>query len=325
MGRGLIADPEIPKKLACSRVDEIRPCIRGNEGCTRVDLSLPIRCEVNPACGREIKFRIIPASKKKRVMVIGGGVAGMEAARIAALRDHEVTIVEKSDRIGGHLIEASAPRFKSLHYLLSWMEREVGGSNIKVELNTEATPTLVKQKKPDVLIIAVGSDFIVPSVLGLNKPSVVMAKDILLGHQKPGSKVVVIGGGLVGCETALYIAEELEKKVTIIARRDEILIDQEPLSKVVLKERLEESGVEIYTGWDLTEINDDEVVCLDKNWRIHKVTADTVVIAKGLVSRRELVERFKGLTPEIYVIGDCAEARKIYHAFEDAWQVALQI
>jgi len=327
LGRALLADPELPIKLASDRIEDIRPCIRGNEGCiSRFNLGQTMRCEVNPACGREGEFKITPATTKKRVVVVGGGIAGMEAARVAALRGHEVTLVEKEDRLGGHLIEAAVPEFKeTLKDLLGWAERQVNKSGIKVQLNTEATPSLIKQAKPDVLIVAVGSGFIVPPVPGIDKGSVVMAKDILLGQKTPGAKVVVIGGGIVGCETALHIAEELRKKVTIIVRRDEMLVDHELLNKIVLKERLQAAGVEIHTGWDLKEITDRGVVCEDKNWEIHELAADTVVIAKGLKSRGELVEKFKGLASEVYAIGDCVEARKIYHAFEDAWRAALFI
>ena len=135
----------------------------------------------------------------------------------------------------------------------------------------------------------------------------------------------LIGGGIVGCETALYVAEELKNKVIIIARRDETLVDVEIFSKITLTERLQKAGVEIRTGWDLKEITDSGVICEDKDWQRHEVAADTVIIAKGLESRRGLVEKFRGLAPEVYVVGDCVEARKIYNAFEDAWRAALLI
>lgn len=327
LGRSLIADPKLPNKLASGRIDDIRPCIRGNEGClSRFQLGQPMRCEVNPACGREVEFKITPAASKKSVMVIGGGIAGMEAARVATLRGHEVTIVEKEDSLGGHLVEASVPEFKQkTKQLLDWAISQVHKGGVKVQLKTEATPSLVQELKPEVLIVAVGSDFILPPVPGCDKARAAIAGDVLLGKKAVGDRVVVVGAGLVGCETALYIAEELRKKATIVEMLDEMLIGVEKLCKIALKEQLQKAGVEIHLGWHLDEITDKGVVCTDKKWQRHELEADTVVLATGLGARKELVERFRGLAPEVYVIGDCVEARKIYHAFEDAWRAALSI
>lgn len=327
LGRPLIADPELPQKLASGRIDDIRPCIRGNEGClSRFNLGQTIRCEVNPAVGREGEFKITPAVTSKNVVVVGGGIAGMEAARVAALRGHEVTIIEKRDRLGGHLIEASAPRFKEkTKQLLEWATNQVRKNGVKVQLKTEVTPSLVEKLKPGVLIIAVGSDFIVPAVPGVDSPCAATAGDVLLGKKAIGDRVVVVGAGLVGCETALYIAEELRKKVIIIEMLNEMLVEVENLCKTALTERLQEAGVEVRLGWHLDKIIDKGVVCRDKMWQRHKVEANTVVFATGLAARKGLVEELKTLVPEVYVIGDCVEARKIYHAFEDAWRVALLI
>jgi len=325
-GRGLIADPELPNKLANNKIEDIRPCILGNEGClSNLGKGRPLRCEVNPAAGREATFRLTPVTTKKKVMVIGGGIAGMEAARTAAIRGHDVTLVEKSDRLGGHLMEASVPKFKrTVKELLNWAERQVNEGNIKVQLNTGATPSLIKGANPDVLIVAVGSTCKTLSVPCRDKSSVVMGTEVLLGHKEPGAEVVVVGGGTVGSETALYIAEELKKRVTIIEMLDDILIDHEILNKTVLKERLQTAGVVIRTGWILREITDKGVVCEDNNWQMHEVAADTVVLCVGFEARKDTVEEFKGLAPEVYIIGDCVEARRIYNAFEDAWHAVLK-
>lgn len=327
LGRALIADPEIPNKLASARIDDIRPCIRGNEGClTRFNLGQTMRCEVNPACGREEDFRIVPTPTRKSVMVVGGGIAGMEAARIADLRGHEVTLVEKGEQLGGHLLEASVPKFKQkTKQLLSWATNQLGKSGIKIELNTEVTPQLVREIKPDVLIAAVGSDFLVPPVPGCNGSCVCTAGDILLGRNDLGDRVTLIGAGLVGCETALYIGEELGKQVTIIEMLDEILVGTENLCKQVLTERLHKAGVKIHVAFHLEEIVDEGVICTDREWKRHEQEADTVILATGLGARKKLAEEFKSLAAEVHAIGDCVEARKIYNAFEDAWRIALMI
>jgi len=325
LGRTLIADPELPKKLSEGREEDMRPCIRGNEGCiSRFILGQTQRCEVNPAVGREREFRIVPAVDKKKVMVVGGGAAGMEAARVAALRGHEITLIEKGENLGGHLVEASVPKFKDdTKELLNWLLKQVDKAGVKVELKTEATPDLVKERKPDVLIVAVGSEFVVPEVPGADKALVAVATDVLLGKKAVGEKVVVVGGGLVGCETALFIADELEKKVTVVETIDEVLAKIEPACTMVLVDRLEKAGVEIHTGWSLEEITDKGVVCTDKEGGRNDIEADTVVLALGLSPREEIVEKFEGLAPEVYVIGDCVEARMIYNAFEDAWRAVL--
>lgn len=325
-GRGLLADPELANKLASNRVEDIRPCILGNEGCTnRLGQGRPLRCEVNPAVGRETTFRMTPAAKKKKVMVIGGGIAGMEAARTAALRGHEVTLVEKSDRLGGHLIAASVPKFKrTLKELLIWSEKQISKGNIKIQLNTEATPRMVKDARPEVLMVAVGSTCKTLSVPGGDKPTVVTGTEVLLGQKKPGDEVVVIGGGTVGSETALYIAEELKKKVTIVEMLDDILIGHELMNKAVLKDRLQAAGVTIHTGWILREIRDRGVVCEDKSWQMQKIPADTVALCTGLEERKDAAIEFRGLAPEVYTIGDCVQARRIYNAFEDAWYAVLK-
>ena len=325
-GRGLLADPELPNKIANNKIEDIRPCILGNEGCTgRIGQGRPLRCEVNPAAGREATLRMTPAATKKKVMVIGGGIAGMEAARTAAIRGHDVTLVEKSDRLGGHLIEASAPKFKStVKELLIWAERQVNKGNIKVQLNTKATPSLIKEANPDVLIVAAGSTCKTLSVPGSDRPSVVTGTEVLLGQKKPGAEVVVVGGGTVGSEAALYIAEELKKRVTIVEMLDDILVDHEMLNKTVLKERLQAAGVVIRTGWILRDITDKGVVCEDKNWQKHEIAADTVVLCTGFEVRRDTVEEFKALAPEVYIIGDCVAVRRIYNAFEDAWHAVLK-
>lgn len=327
LGRALLADPELPRKLASDRINDIRPCIRGNEGCiSRIFLGHTMRCEVNPACGRESEFKITPAVNKKSVVVVGGGIAGMEAARIASLRGHEVTIVEKRDKLGGHLLEASVPRFKQdTKRLLNWIINQVNKGSVKVQLNNEVTPSLIQDLKPEVLIIAVGSDFILPPISGCNRSCTIVADDALLGKKAVGDKVMVVGAGLVGCEIALYIAEELKKKVTIIEMLDEMLVELEFLSKVALIGRLQKAGVEIHTGWLLDEIKDKSLVCRDEKLERHELEADTVVLATGLGAKREVVEKFKGQAPEVYIIGDCVEARKIYHVFEDAWRAALLI
>jgi NADPH-dependent 2,4-dienoyl-CoA reductase/sulfur reductase-like enzyme len=324
MGRALIADPQLVNKLMAARVEDIRPCIRGNENC--MDMLQTMGCEVNPACGKETRSIIHPASNKKNVLVIGGGIAGLEAARIAALKGYQVTLMEKNNQLGGHLIEAAVPDFKDgVKKLLHWAIRQVSKRDIKVRLNTEATPELVTQLKPDALIIAVGSDYTLACIKGSNKPNLVTASDLLLGRREAGKKIVVLGGGLVGCETALYIAECFLKPVVIVEMLDKILGGVNFTVKLSLEERLKNAGVDIHTSWQAREITGEYLVCHDGQGQRHELETETVVLATGLVERTVLVEMFKGLASETYIIGDCLKASNISHAIGSAWEAVLQI
>jgi 2-enoate reductase len=250
----------------------------------------------------------------------------LEAARVAALRGHEVTIVEKSERLGGHLAEATVPTFKEdTKRLVDWSTNQVQQLGVTVRLEIEATRSFVEEARPDVLIIAVGSDFVTPQASGCDKACAMKPDDVLLGRQTVGDRVVVVGAGLIGCETALYLAEEYKKTVAIVEMLGEMLTDVPGVCQMALTARLKEAGVEIHLGWHLDEIRDNGVVCSDKKWQKHEIEADSVVLATGLRERKEQSDRFQGLAPEVYAIGDCVQARKIYNCFEDAWRVALQI
>ncbi len=325
-GRALIADPELPNKLASDRAGDIRPCIRANNGCvSEMRIGLPIRCEVNPAVGREAEFKVIPAKVKKSVVVIGGGIAGMEAARLAAERGHKVTLLEKTERLGGHLLEAATPEsMKSMKRLVDWSLNQVNNAPVKVRLNTEATPKLIQGLKPEVLIVATGADFIKLDVPGVNKTIVTMPDEVMSGRKTIGSRVVVVGSELVGCETALYIAEELKKKVILVDEMEEMLASVERHMKVVLTVRLENECVEIHNGWRVAEITDRGVICVDEKQQRHEIEADTVVSAIGLQMRSKSAEEFKGLAPEVYIIGNPFEASNIHSAFEGAWRAVLK-
>jgi 2,4-dienoyl-CoA reductase-like NADH-dependent reductase (Old Yellow Enzyme family)/thioredoxin reductase len=325
-GRALIADPYIPKKLREGQKEDIRPCIRGNEGClSRLFTGQTIRCEVNPQCGRERDFKITPAAVKKNVVIVGGGPAGLEAARVAALRGHKVTLFETNTVLGGHMLESTVPTFKAdVKRLFDWLLRQVNQLGVEVKLGTEATPDVVKPLKPDAVIVATGSEPIFCNVQTENT-RVIYAVDVLLSKQSVGERNVVIGGGLVGCETALYIYEQFKKQPVIVEMLDKILGDMEPVSTMALTQKLQEAGIEVHTGWHLDEVKNGKVVCSDRTWNKHVIEADTVVAAVGFKPRNGNLQDFAGLAPMVYAVGDCVEPRKMYNAFEEAWRAVLKI
>ncbi|NLE74819.1 MAG: FAD-dependent oxidoreductase [Actinobacteria bacterium] len=322
--RGLLADPELAKKVAEDRIEDIRPCLRSGYPCgKRFAQGLSMRCEVNPACGREEEYRILPAGRKRTVLVVGGGLAGMEAARVAALRGHQVTVLEKGDALGGLLRAASVPDFKvEVGQLLAWLVRQMERGGIDVRLKTEATQDLVIKLNPEVLIVAVGSEY---GANRLTASGSVTGVQVLEGERKVGKSAAVVGGGLVGCETALYLAEQ-GKRITLVEALDELpeaWVNGGLEAGLML--RIEKANITVRTGWHAEEVRDGGVVCLDKHWRNHLIETETVVLAAGLTARTELVESFQNCATEVYAIGDCVEARRIHEASQDAWRVALRI
>ena len=326
IGRGLIADPELPLKLKEGRLEDIRPCIRGNQGCvSRFMTARAISCEVNPGIAKDAVMTVTPVQIPKKVLVIGGGVGGMEAARLAGERGHRVILIERKERLGGHVLEASVPEFKQdLRPLLKWLETQLDKEGVEVRLHTEATPDLVRKESPDVLIIAIGSDYDVPSELTKSGAKFVFPDEVLLGQKEVGNQVVVVGGGFVGCETALYIAEALKKQVTIVEMLEDILLDfGEVITATVIRMRLQKAGVAVKTGLTLKGYLQNKVICTDRTGEEQKIDADSVVLATGLRPRQNVVAKFEGLAPQVFKVGDCVQPGKIYHAFRDAWRTVF--
>jgi 2,4-dienoyl-CoA reductase-like NADH-dependent reductase (Old Yellow Enzyme family)/thioredoxin reductase len=319
-GRALIADPWMPKKLSENREQDIRPCIRGNEGCiSRFYSGCSIRCEVNPACGREAHYKIQKVSHPKKVLIVGGGVSGMEAARVAASIGHEVTLIEKEGRLGGHMIESTRQEFKASEAgLLKWIITQIEKHKVRVLLNTFATPDLIIQEKPDALILAIGSEYLRPNIKGAQ--NAFLAGKILNDTSLSGGNVIVIGGGLAGSETALTLAME-KKKVTIVEMLDQIAQKHEPGTREALIQRLQNEHVCIMTDSTVIEIAPGHVMVRDSDGNIKKIKGDTVVLASGLESRKS--SDLSNIIPNTFSIGDCVEARKIYQCMHEAWNVVI--
>ncbi|GAF91777.1 unnamed protein product, partial [marine sediment metagenome] len=257
-------------------------CIGDHECLKRIVERKYLSCTVNPQVGMEREFTLRPADKKKSVLVVGGGPGGMEAARVAALRGHQVTLWERDKVLGGNLIPASVPDFKQdYRMLIDYLSTQIKKLGVTVELGKEANAELIQRMQPDVVFIATGSRPIVPQIPGVKKDKVVTAVDLLLGKKKAGESVVVIGGGLVGCETALHLVRQ-GKKVTVVESLDTAARDMYKANRLHLLKLLEDEKVQIMTDTSVLEVKDEGIVIAGKEGKKSTLAADTVVLALGM-------------------------------------------
>lgn len=328
MGRAQIADPELVNKTLRGETDDIRPCIRCNVCGERPKDFFPVRCAVNPIAGREIEYRCIPMpEKKKNVVIVGGGPAGMEAAIIASSRGHRVILYEERDELGGALRIASSPGFKGdMKRFMEWMIKKTVNSGAQIRLGTRATIDSIIDDRPDVLIVAIGAEPVIPDIAGVKGPNVVWAGDVDRGMAATGKRVVVAGAGLTGCETALLMSQE-GKDVTIIDMipETEIAGDTGIVSRIKLLEMLHEGGVQFKTQVKLEEITDKGVVVVDGTGKRIEVPADTVVLSLGVRTLREKAEEFRGLARELHIIGDCVRPRNLMAAIHEGFNITAEM
>lgn len=326
LGRPLLADPDYVNKLRAGLCDQIRPCISCQEGCMgRVQEYSMINCAVNPQAARERVTAYEPILKSKRVMIVGGGVAGCEAARVLALRGHRPELFEKSGRLGGNLIPGGAPDFKEDDIALAhWYETQMKLLEVPVHLNSCVEKETVLAGNYDAVIIATGSS---PKVFSLGDDArVYPAADVLTGAKDCGQTTVVVGGGLVGCETALWLAEQ-GKDVTIVEALDKLMAVNGPLchaNKDMLERLIPYHGVKTVTSARVTGYSDGilHVTCGEKE---KTISCESVILAVGYKEEDSLYHQLEFDVPEIYLLGDAKKVSNIMYGIWDAFEVANHI
>jgi len=329
MGRQLVADPYWPIKVKTGKLDEIRPCLYCNNGClARVLGGMPMACAVNADlfAEREQYAKYAKVDTPKKIAIIGGGVAGLEAARVAAIRGHNVTVYEKEDHLGGLMIPGEVPEFKKNdRQLLAWYKLQMEKLGVNIKLNTEITPELIDSLDADDIIVATGSTPRMLDVPGANGDNVLTAADALTGKKKLSKSVVVIGGGQVGCETAIWLKDQ-GYEVSIIEAKDSLIAaTAEPIAQAnrdMLLELLIYKKIPTYTSAKVKAIESDKVV-FETNNEEKSIPCTSVVVSIGYVANNDLYRKIDAVTAKpVWLIGDAKQPGTIMSSIRDASAVA---
>ena len=334
LGRALLADPEFVKKTKEGRVDEINQCAGCGDGCSAANFEIP-GCAINPRAGNEAKLNIQPTAHRRKVVVVGGGMAGMQAASDAAARGHEVTLFEKSDILGGVVNFGKQPPLKQeLVYFIQSLERQVKRTNVDLRMNTQVTKDIILALQPDTVIIATGSTPVWPKVEGLNKDNAVTALDVL-GYKTSlkGKRYLVVGGGLVGLETADFILQNNEYAylsgrdihVTVIEMLPELARECVPQNRYYRMARLKRYNAKIHVSTKLVKVAEDGVYVDEAGEVKNFGHFDGIVVACGMRPQNELAEALEGTGVDIKVIGDAVKPRQVLYATREGAMAAAEL
>ena len=325
MARALLADPFLPRKVMANKDEDIVKCLRCFTCMAERAATSTRRCTVNPIIGRELEGCEVPkAPESKKVVVVGGGPGGLKAAHTAALRGHQVILMEKESELGGILKSEQALPFKREMYELSLtFAKQCREAGVEIRLNTEATKELVESESPDAVIIAAGSRPLVLTIPGIDRENVTIVNNYYLEKEKVGDEVVVLGGGLAGCEAAIHLAQE-GKKVTIVEMRDELAPDANVRHRPLLLKQIE-GLAEVRAGLKGMEVTAQGVVCEDREGQQHLVKGSSVICALGQRARTDVAEALRDTAPYVAVIGDCAKVSTITNAVYQGYHAALDI
>lgn len=325
MARALLADPFLPNKVMAGQEDEIVHCLRCFTCMAERPTTGTRRCTVNPLIGRECEgMDVVPAARRKKVVVAGGGVGGMKAAITAAQRGHSVILLEKTGELGGILKSEQALPFKYEMYQLGLtFARQMEREGVDVRLNTPATPELLEELAPDALILAVGSKPIVPALPGIDGENVVIVNDYYLKKDRVADSVVVLGGGLAGCECAVHLGME-GKTVHLVEMRDSLAVDCNIRHRPILMKQVEQY-VTAHTGLQGLRVTPEGLICKNADGEEVLIPGQTVICAVGQRSNRADVDALRGCAPFVREIGDCLRVSNITNAVYQGYHAALDI
>ena len=329
MARGTIADAALVNKARTDKEDEIIPCIKCFH-CLDYRRASTFGCSVNPTVGREARLPLLvpPVGEKKKVVIVGGGPAGMQAAVTARGRGHEVVLLERDGKLGGKLnFSRQVPFKRDLCKFMDYLIHMVDKTGVEVRLNTEATVELVESLQPDVVIAATGAQAAVPPIPGVNGANVIIAEECYrkaLAGEDMGERIAVLGGGDVGCETAVYLAMELGKKVTLVEMADDIAREAPGIPKAAITEHMKKY-VEYRVNARCTGITETGITYVDAEGVEHAVEADTVVLAAGMKPRNDEAEAFRMIGEEFFAIGDCVTPKNVRTATRTGYDAAIQL
>ena len=328
MARGTIADAALVSKSRKGKEDEIIPCIKCFH-CLDYRRAATFGCSVNPTVGREARLPVLipPKEETKKVVIIGGGPAGMEAAVTAKQRGHEVILLEKNGVLGGKLnFSRQVPFKRDLCKFMDYLIHMVEKTGVEVRLNTEATVELVESLEPDVVIAAVGAKALVPPIPGVDGANVITAEEAyrkVKAGEDIGKKIAVLGGGDVGCETAVYLAQEAGKEVSLVEMTDTLAAASCAIPRTAITKEIEKC-VDAHTGARCTGITKDGITYVDAQGE-HSIQADTVVLSAGMVPQKAQAEAFRMIAGEFFPIGDCVKANNVRTAVRTGYDSAIQL
>jgi pyruvate/2-oxoglutarate dehydrogenase complex dihydrolipoamide dehydrogenase (E3) component len=325
IGRGLLADPDMPKKMKSGDLDDIRICIACNTCMESIFKRNRVECLVNPTLGREKELKIIAAKKIKKIMVVGGGPGGMNIAWIASKRGHVVDLYEKSSSLGGQLLLGSVTYYKKgLQDLIHFLRRQIDKYGVICHFNFQVDVNEIRLKNPDIIVLATGSVPIDPPIKGIDNDIVVSINQIFSDETKPKKRTVIIGGGMTGCEAAIHISEN-GHKVTVVETLPELCINTESITRKVILQKMEENNVQVLTGYKASRIINDGVFIVGPNGSKSFISSDQVFCAVGNSPEKLLHKQVKSMGIQVYCIGDCLEPRSAKEAISEGAVIGCKL